>query len=601
MAHSRARVFRLVVAASLTAAVGAAVVPAAADEFANTPGQAHGKKVLPDRAHAQHAAGGASGSGKLHYGGSVDGIGVTTGPPKVYLVFWGTQWGTETVTNGIHTYSGDPSGEATRLQQMYQGIGTINETWSGVMTQYCEGVAAGAQTCPTNAQHVGYPTGGTLAGVFYDNSAAAPTQASENAIAAEAVKVATKQSVNGRSVQFVIASPTGTHPDGFNTPDGNFCAWHDWNGDTSLTGGAAPSTVGDVAFTNLPYITDMGASCGANYVNSGNGALDGVTIVAGHEYAETITDQNPAGGWIDNIGYENADTCAWNGVGGTGGAQNVAFATGTFPMQATYSNDIAGCQISHAIVTNGGTTGNTVTVTNPGSQTGTVGIGASLQITASDSASGQTLTYSATGLPTGLSISPSSGFISGTPSQAGAYSATVTAKDPTGATGSASFTWTIGSGSSACAGGQLLGNPGFETGAAAPWTATAGVIDSSSAEPAHSGSWKAWLDGYGRSHTDSLSQSVTMPAGCSTYTFTFWLHIDSAETTATSQNDRLTVMAGTTQLAVFSNLNKAAGYSQKTFTLAGTPGQSVTLKFTGTENSSRQTSFVIDDTAVTVS
>ncbi len=57
--------------------------------------------------------------------------------------------------------------------------------------------------------------------------------------------------------------------------------------------------------------------------------------------------------------------------------------------------------------------GNTVTVTNPGSQTGTVGTAVSLQITATDSASGQTLTYSATGLPTGLSINASTGLISG--------------------------------------------------------------------------------------------------------------------------------------------------------------------------------------------
>jgi hypothetical protein len=92
-----------------------------------------------------------------------------------------------------------------------------------------------------------------------------------------------------------------------------------------------------------------------------------------------------------------------------------------------------------------GTGGNTVTVTNPGSRTGTVGTAASLQITASDSASGQTLTYSATGLPAGLSINSATGLISGTPSTANAYTVMVTATDSTGAAGSASFTWTIGS------------------------------------------------------------------------------------------------------------------------------------------------------------
>jgi hypothetical protein len=93
-------------------------------------------------------------------------------------------------------------------------------------------------------------------------------------------------------------------------------------------------------------------------------------------------------------------------------------------------------------------TANTVTVTNPGSQTSTVGTAASLQVSASDSASGQTLTYSATGLPAGLSINSSTGLISGTPTTAGTSSVTVTATDTTGASGSASFSWTVNSSSS---------------------------------------------------------------------------------------------------------------------------------------------------------
>jgi len=102
----------------------------------------------------------------------------------------------------------------------------------------------------------------------------------------------------------------------------------------------------------------------------------------------------------------------------------------------------------------GGGTGNTVTVTNPGSQTGTVGTAASLQAKASDSASGQTLSYAASGLPAGLSINSATGLISGTPTTAGTSSVTVTATDGTGASGSATFTWTIsssgGGGGAAC-------------------------------------------------------------------------------------------------------------------------------------------------------
>jgi hypothetical protein len=240
--------------------------------------------------------------------------------------------------------------------------------------------------------------------------------------------------------------------------------------------------------------------------------------------------------------------------------------------------------------------GTSVTVTNPGSKTGTVGTAVSLQL----SASGGTApyTWTATGLPTGTSIS-SSGLISGTPTTAGTYSVTATAKDATNATGSATFSWTIStSGGGGCSSpGQKLGNPGFETGTASPWTASTGVIDNSTGEAAHSGSWKAWLNGYGTTHTDTLSQSVTVPAGC-TATFSFYLHIDTAETGSTAY-DKLTVKSGSTTLATYSNVNAATGYSLKTFTLAA--GTSYAISFSGTEDSSLQTSFVIDDTALTLS
>jgi hypothetical protein len=164
--------------------------------------------------------------------------------------------------------------------------------------------------------------------------------------------------------------------------------------------------------------------------------------------------------------------------------------------------------------------------------------------------------------------------------------------------------------SGGCTAKQLLGNPGFETGSAAPapWTTTPYVINPSSAgEPAHSGTYLAWLDGYGTTHTDTLAQQVSIPAGCSNYTFSFWLHIDTAETTTTTAYDKLSVQvlssSGTilSTLAGFSNLNKAAGYLQHSYNLAAYSGQTVTLKFTGTEDSSLATSFVIDDTALNVS
>ncbi|WP_028809462.1 putative Ig domain-containing protein [Streptomyces sp. 351MFTsu5.1] len=247
--------------------------------------------------------------------------------------------------------------------------------------------------------------------------------------------------------------------------------------------------------------------------------------------------------------------------------------------------------------TAGTSTGNTVTVTNPGSQSTTTGGTVSLQISATDGA-GAALTYSASGLPTGLSIAGSTGKITGTASTAGTYQVTVTAKDSTGASGSTSFTWTVGSTGGTCTSSQLLGNAGFESGNTT-WTASSGVITNGTGESAHSGSYYAWLDGYGSAHTDTLSQSVAVPSGCKA-TFTFYLHIDTKETGSTAY-DKLTVSAGSTTLATYSNVNAASGYVQKSFDLSSYAGSTVTLKFSGVEDSSLQTSFVLDDTAVTTS
>jgi F5/8 type C domain/Putative Ig domain len=139
---------------------------------------------------------------------------------------------------------------------------------------------------------------------------------------------------------------------------------------------------------------------------------------------------------------------------GTGGTQTLAV-TGSGRYIRMYGT-ARGTQYGYSlyefsVYTTTGGGGNTVTVTNPGSQTSTVGTAASLQITATDSAPGQTLTDTATGLPAGLSIS-SSGLITGTPTTATTSTVTVTATDTTGASGTTSFTWTVSSGGTGCTG-----------------------------------------------------------------------------------------------------------------------------------------------------
>jgi hypothetical protein len=338
-----------------------AAASSAAPAYSNGHAYRHGAVPVRGRQHTVAFNPGGTRPARtrnLRFGGGVSGVGVTTGAEKVYLVFWGSQWGTpSTNSSGYMAFSGDAQGVAPDLQAFFKGLGTGSETWSGVMTQYCQGVSTGATSCPSsNTSHVAYPTGGALAGVWEDTSAAAPGTASAHQIGQEAEKAATHfgntTTASNRNDQYVIVSPHGTNPDGYETQ--GFCAWHDYTGDSTLDGGGAVSG-SLVAFTNLPYIPDAGASCGQGFVNR-PGTLDGVTIVEGHEYAETITDQFPAGGWLDSSGEEAGDKCAWISSG-QGASANIKLSTGSFAVQSIWANDFnggaGGCEISHPIVANG--------------------------------------------------------------------------------------------------------------------------------------------------------------------------------------------------------------------------------------------------------
>ncbi|MEU8049651.1 M4 family metallopeptidase [Micromonospora haikouensis] len=264
-------------------------------------------------------------------------------------------------------------------------------------------------------------------------------------------------------------------------------------------------------------------------------------------------------------------------------------------------------------------TGNDFSVTlSPTSGSVTAGGSASTSVaTATTSGTAQTVALSASGLPSGAtaSFSPASvtsgasstlTIATGASTPAGTYTVTVTGTG-TSINHTATYTLTVSSVGGGCTGaGQKLGNAGFESGNTV-WTASSGVIaQHGTSQPARTGTYSAWLNGRATSNTETLSQSVSLPAGCSSYNFSFWLHIDSAESTTSTQYDKLSVQvlnsSGTVlaTLATYSNLNKATGYSLKSFSLAAYAGQTVTLKFTGTEDFSLQTSFVVDDTAVDV-
>jgi hypothetical protein len=265
-------------------------------------------------------------STNLAYRGGIGGIGVETAP-KVYLVLWGSQW------NG-----NDPNSEESTLASFFGQAG--GSSWLASVTQYCQGVASGTVFCNGGGMAAG---GGVsfdaTASVWYDNASAAPSAPSQSQLAAEAIRAAAHfgntASGSNNSTQYVVATATHNNASGFGT---QYCAWHS----------STSSSYGNIAYTNLPYITDAGSSCGANF--NGLGTKAGITIVEGHEMAETITDQYPNGGWLDRNGEENGDKCAWI-QSGQGASASVSLNGTSFPVQSLWSNafngDRGGCVLSY--------------------------------------------------------------------------------------------------------------------------------------------------------------------------------------------------------------------------------------------------------------
>ncbi|MFB7268306.1 peptidase M28, partial [Streptomyces nojiriensis] len=227
--------------------------------------------------------------------------------------------------------------------------------------------------------------------------------------------------------------------------------------------------------------------------------------------------------------------------------------------------------------------------------------------TSTVSGAAQTVALSVSGAPAGVTatLSPTSvqsGSSSALSVQVGAstapgtYTLTVTGSGTVSHT--TTYTLTV-TGGGTCTPRQLVANGGFENGSS-PWSATTGVITNQSGQTPHGGSYKAWLNGYGSTHTDSASQTLTIPSGCSTYRLGFFLHIDTDE----DENvvyDRFTVSVAGQTLETLSNLNANSGYVEKSYDLSQFAGQTVTLKFNGAEDQSLQTSFVVDDVTLQVS
>jgi hypothetical protein len=177
------------------------------------------------------------------------------------------------------------------------------------------------------------------------------------------------------------------------------------------------------------------------------------------------------------------------------------------------------------------------------------------------------------------------------------FSATVSdASSPVKSATSGNATLTVGGGGGVPT--ERVTNGGFESGTTG-WSGTTGVIGNYSGETAYEGTKFAWLGGNGKTTTETLTQSVTIPSTATSAQLTFALHIDTDETGSTAY-DKLVVTvknsSGTVlgTLATYTNVNAATGYQVRTFNMLPYKGQSVTLSFAMNEDSMLQTSFVVD-------
>jgi hypothetical protein len=247
------------------------------------------------------------------------------------------------------------------------------------------------------------------------------------------------------------------------------------------------------------------------------------------------------------------------------------------------------------------TTADTTPPTVSASVSGTSGT-ITLNATASDNVGVSSVEFFIDGVSRGSdTTSPYSLAFNSTTLTNGTHSLTARARDAAGnSTTSSAVSFSV---SNTSTGTERIVNGGFESGSNS-WTASSGVITSSSSFPAYAGSYKAWLNGYGASHTDYVYQTISIPSTATSATLSFYLDIATDETTTTQVYDTLKVQVRNSSnsvlstLATYSNLNAAGGYSQKSFNLLSYKGQTIRVYFLGTEGSQVATSFVVDNVSV---
>ncbi len=239
----------------------------------------------------------------LSYGG-----GPVLVTPTTYITFWG------------YTKYGDRNNVKSLLTTYVSNMGGSGH--NNIYTQYYQG-SGGSKVYITNPSS-------QYAGQWEDDTDAVPLHPTDAQVAAEALRSVTHFGYNANA-SYIVATPHGRSTSGFRT---QWCAYHS----ATSTGGKL------VSYTNLPYMPDAGANCGANIISPPSdetGADEGVTIVGGHEYGESVTDPNPPSGWYNNSYGEIGDICAWTNI------LNDPFGTYSFTSQPMFSNATQSCVHSY--------------------------------------------------------------------------------------------------------------------------------------------------------------------------------------------------------------------------------------------------------------
>jgi len=224
--------------------------------------------------------------------------------PTAYVVFWG------------YTKYGDAN-NVKALEESYLGA-MGGSGHNNIYTQYYE-VSGGKNVYITNPSS-------QYAGAWEDDTDSVPSRPTDAQVAAEAVRAVSHFGYNANA-SYIVATPHGRSTSGFKT---QWCAYHS----ATTSGGHL------ISYTNLPYMPDAGANCGANIItppSDETGTDEGVTIVGGHEYGESVTDPNPPTGWYNNQQGEIGDICAWQNI------QNDPFGSSSYTSQPMFSNATQSC------------------------------------------------------------------------------------------------------------------------------------------------------------------------------------------------------------------------------------------------------------------